>query len=517
MRRILTIAAVTVAAWVPNVREGRAQDDGVLRVNTQLVLVDVVVRNRDGAVTGLKEDDFHIFDNGSEQSIAVFEAVSGDPEPADAAQLPAGARSNRRNSSGNVPASATAILIDRLNTETDAQVFVNQRLNEFLATFDRRDGIAIYELGNELRLLHDYTEGPDHLLEVAGNLQPEHSLSLASSDSSGGFEADLSSVGLDRGLSEDFLQSNSGFDRRSSDYFLNERALKTSVALETIVRRLQGLPGRKNLVWLSGRFPFAFDARRRGDLANEVENTTLEQLESVGVAIVEANVAIYPVDVRGPGGEGADVGTISEHIADRTGGRTFRTNGVETAVDAAVTDAEMVYTLGFYPSVVTENGGFREIRVEVAGEDLQIRYRPGYFGFAGGTLPAPRVGLADLLVSPLDAGAVGLTGIAGKAADGSGYQLVAIVDAHDLSLVSIGGRRLGVVDIAMAFRASDGQAYVLPAETQSVNLTDAQFAEAEAGFIIRKGINTEGQTGSIRIVVRDQATGAAGSVWIPAD
>jgi hypothetical protein len=127
------------------------------------------------------------------------------------------------------------------------------------------------------------------------------------------------------------------------------------------------------------------------------------------------------------------------------------------------------------------------------------------------------VGLADLLVSPLDAGAVGLTGIAGKAADGSGYQLVAIVDAHDLSLVSIGGRRLGVVDIAMAFRASDGQAYVLPAETQSVNLTDAQFAEAEAGFIIRKGINTEGQTGSIRIVVRDQATGAAGSVWIPAD
>jgi hypothetical protein len=74
-----------------------------------------------------------------------------------------------------------------------------------------------------------------------------------------------------------------------------------------------------------------------------------------------------------------------------------------------------------------------------------------------------------------------------------------------------------VVDVGMAFRSDDdGTVFVLPMESRSVNLTDAQFQEAEAGFVIQKVIDTEGRTGSLRIVIQDQSTGAAGSVWIPA-
>ena len=518
VRVFATATALAVSAWIPGTPEGAAQDGGVLRVNTQLVLVDVVVRNRDRAVENLTADDFRLLDNGVPQTLAVFETVAGAPDPDSAATLPAGVATNRRNSGGSIQTSATAILIDRLNTPTDAQVFINQRLPEFLESFGQLEGLAIYELGDEFRVLHDFTEDPANLLEVARGLQPEHSLALASSDSGGGFEADLGTVGLDRGIAEEFRLSDSGFARRGSDYFLNERALKTSVALETIVRHMEGLEGRKNLVWLSGRFPFAFDARRRSDLADEVETRTLQQMESVGVSIAEANVAIYPVDVRGPGGEGAEVGGISEHIADRTGGRSFRTNGVDTAIQAAVTDAQMVYRLGFYPSEVTTDGGFRNLTIEVSGDDLQVRYRPGYFGFAGGSQPTPRVGLVELLSSPLDATSIGLTALAVPAPDATGvYQVMTVVDAHDLGLVPVGGRRLGVVDVGMAFRSDDdGTVFVLPMESRSVNLTDAQFQEAEAGFVIQKVIDTEGRTGSLRIVIQDQSTGAAGSVWIPA-
>jgi hypothetical protein len=48
-------------------------------------------------------------------------------------------------------------------------------------------------------------------------------------------------------------------------------------------------------------------------------------------------------------------------------------------------------------------------------------------------------------------------------------------------------------------------------------LSDEEYAVAvETGFLITKVVTTEGHAGRIRVVVRDRATGAAGSVWVPA-
>ena len=97
------------------------------------------------------------------------------------------------------------------------------------------------------------------------------------------------------------------------------------------------------------------------------------------------------------------------------------------------------------------------------------------------------------------------------------FRVVTIVEAHDLGLVSIGGRRLGVVDVGMVFRASDdGTLYVLPAEAHSVNLTEDQYQAENAGFAISQIIDTEGRTGAFRIVVQEQGSGRAGSLWVDA-
>jgi VWFA-related protein len=46
-----------------------------IRVSTRLVLVDVVVRDKQGKpVTGLKADDFVIEENGKKQKVATFAA-----------------------------------------------------------------------------------------------------------------------------------------------------------------------------------------------------------------------------------------------------------------------------------------------------------------------------------------------------------------------------------------------------------------------------------------------------------
>ncbi len=46
-----------------------------------------------------------------------------------------------------------------------------------------------------------------------------------------------------------------------ADYAETVRATRTAAALETIAGHLQGIPGRKTLVWISGGF--AFQLRKR--------------------------------------------------------------------------------------------------------------------------------------------------------------------------------------------------------------------------------------------------------------
>src|SRR5579862_2759854 len=83
---------------------------------TRLVQVDVIVRNKNGPVMMLNQDNFTLFDNGKPQKISVF-AVKGTPGARQSAvPLPPGTVSNRVTRNGQEAASSTVILIDRLNT-----------------------------------------------------------------------------------------------------------------------------------------------------------------------------------------------------------------------------------------------------------------------------------------------------------------------------------------------------------------------------------------------------------------
>ena len=53
-----------------------AQND-TIRVSTRLVQVNVVVRDKNGPVAGLKVSDFTVLDNKKEQKIEVFSVLDG--------------------------------------------------------------------------------------------------------------------------------------------------------------------------------------------------------------------------------------------------------------------------------------------------------------------------------------------------------------------------------------------------------------------------------------------------------
>ena len=150
---------------------------------------------------------------------------------------------------------------------------------------------------------------------------------------------------------------------------------------------------------------------------------------------------------------------------------------------------------------------------------MELRYRPGYFGFLAGDEDATRVGLADLLSSPLDTTSVGLVSAAVPMPDGTGgFQLLLVVDAHDLTLQPSEGRMVGAVDVGIVFHSGeDGEIYVLPGSAHPVSLTEIMFAQPNPTFVITQAVDTEGRSGSFRVVVQDRTSGDAGSVWVDAN
>ena len=94
--------------------------NGTIRVNTRLVEISVVVRDKSGPLTDLRKEDFAITDNGKPQRVDVFEMYDARTQKqASAGALPRGVTSNLRNAAGEIPKSATVILLDLMNSSND--------------------------------------------------------------------------------------------------------------------------------------------------------------------------------------------------------------------------------------------------------------------------------------------------------------------------------------------------------------------------------------------------------------
>ena len=64
---------LTITIWAQNPTPTPTDDDGVVKITTALIQVDVSVTDKDGKqVTDLKPEDFEILENGEKQDISNF-------------------------------------------------------------------------------------------------------------------------------------------------------------------------------------------------------------------------------------------------------------------------------------------------------------------------------------------------------------------------------------------------------------------------------------------------------------
>jgi VWFA-related protein len=526
--RLTTLLALACSA-------GASQDAPAFRSDTRLVQINVVVHDKTGPVASLTKDDFVLTDKGKPRAISVFSvessAQSNNAGSAGAA-LPANTFSNRPHAGSGSPGGVTIILLDRLNTldaagsnpyennvawfEDHALGFAKKQLIDFVKEMNPNDRVAVYSLAQSLTVLCDFTGDRDQLLKI---LTAYRATSITSREKAEPGETHTPAPG-------DFNQRVDQ-ERRTLAAMVNaERTRTTMAALFAIARHVADIPGRKNLVWLTANLPFS-----------GVE---------AGRALARANLAIYPIDARGliphasapgttddihavPGLQsslGAGISAPSklpgidtmEQLADETGGRAFfNTNDLKGAIRKAVDDAEVTYTLGFYPDPNSLDDKFHELKVRVKRSGSEVRAPRGYFALKETAVSdAQHQSTAmEAVLSPLESSAIHVDATLERGKDS--LAVAGSIDLHDLQLSEAPTVEVtGAVQVSIVQQDAAGRILDQTRNRYNIAFTKESYAaHLKSGVVFRQNLIPKEGLATLRIVISDLSDARVGSLIIP--
>ena len=542
-----------------------------LHVTTTLVEVTVVARDKQNRpVTDLKQDDFELYDEGQRQKTQFFtvQRAGAVPVPSAAPAPPSSVSSpvsparvfSNRSSESLGPNAITVILIDEMNIKCEDWPYARNQVIRFLQGAQPRDRIGVYVLLPEgFAIVRDFTQDCSALVKRLASWNgkvdrapcvPGHPLSGIRN------ELGMTLEGADAPVSVYRAQAPRDLDNPNRDYGADNPHWDLTVlslkAFAAVAGHLAGIPGRKDVIWLSDGFPLVAGAR----------NYHQEEMDAMRL-VNQANVAIYSVETQGlqplvpgfgaatpsqrlaqlkaknaavgndvAGTVGIPVGQIWKQqvqgmhdaliatqatlldVADRTGGRAFiNTNDLTDAIHSAFDDSLATYTLGFYPEAPRFDGKFHRLQVKLADRpDVNLNYRRGYVDAHGAG--DPKGLLEDAVWSPLDASGIALTARMEPAK--AGYDLSVTVGLESLSLQWDGKRWNGSIHLVIVQNDDEGGRYDYSDRTLGLALRQDTYRKMLAtGFSLRENVVLHPKATSLRIIVLDEATGNLGSLTIP--
>lgn len=552
--------AASVAAGAQSPRSGN-HPATVLRVTTQMVQVNVIVMGHAGQpVSGLTRKDFRLFDNGKAQTIAVFQEVVNRPSTVSSKPLPLDTFSNLRERSKDVAPSVTVILLDALNTPATDQAYAREQVIKFLGRLhpSDKDQVAIYVLGERLKVLHDFTADITPLLQTVRQYPGQIVSQLNAMANLPRLPTGASRGSADRWARE-FNQMENHSEQLELDSYHRQRMKMTSEALIAIANHLAGFPGRKNLVWISGGFPMSGSLNGRGYRTGRGLGGVGRKTNSQNIwvartvkALNNVNLSIYPVKAGGLGNtallqRSVENGSFESRIASgepaavvddsfdtmkafarRTGGHAiYDTNDIAGSIRQVIDDSKVTYILAYYPQGVKWNGEYRKIKVRIDRPGMHLRYRHGYIAIPEKARPAANVdaALETVLVSPIDATGLGFTvrmfpnGGAQSARKGP-FFVHYLVDMHDLTFKRrkrYWDARLTLVSDELGPHGRNLKSVSLTIRLHLKSRTYKRFLATGLGFRQRVPFPILPNAAQLRFVIRDDATGTIGSLSVPLD
>ena len=405
------LATVVLTATATATSPSAQQSQPVFRSRLNLVSVDVIVRDKSGAVVrNLTAADFEVREEGKAQEITNFnfEEITDNAVPAlRSADLLAGVEEKLTEESKRaVSASTTAARPAETPTPMTSDMLAGRRLitivfdvssmqpedvqravdsaNKYVEEkMSPADLVAVATVGSTLSVLTDFTADRTKVASALNTIAYTDGTSTATADASTAATDETQATATD---------DTTVADAAELDMFNNDVRLR---ALKTLAEALSPIEQKKSILYFSA-------GMQRSGQDNQVE------LRSAINAAVRANVAIYAIDTRGlqavvPGGDarqasgrgqslfsGRGVQQQFDQLASSqdtlttlssdTGGRAFTdSNDFGEAFARVQRDMSAYYLLGYSSTNPTKDGRFRRIQVRVKRDGMRVEARAGYY------------------------------------------------------------------------------------------------------------------------------------------
>ncbi len=416
--------------------------DQTIRIETQIVQVDVTVTDKQGKVIrDLKREDFELKENGKPQDIGYF-SVGTATRPA--RWLGTESKSSLKDATvAPAPTTTEAIAgryivlaIDDLHLSASSLLQSRQALLKFVdQQVGSGDQVALMTTSGQLGMFQQFTNDRDVLKRAINRLSVQERTVTNNFDVPRitPYQAELIDMGnqdaLELAVQEILRQSPApapptppgGGGRGAANATLGggtterERAMETARGmarmivlqsanytsaslntLQAIVRTLSALPGRKVMTLVSDGF-----------FLNNRSANTMDDMRRVVDAATRAGVVIYAIDARGlavsplfdasqpgygdeqPPGVRASVENASMDalrngpfaLANDTGGfMVMNTNDLNLGFQKVLQDTEAYYLLAFEPVEPYRDGRFLKLEVRVKNHpEYKVRSSKGYF------------------------------------------------------------------------------------------------------------------------------------------
>jgi VWFA-related protein len=364
-------------------------NDNILTLHTgvQLVLQDITVTDAAGhPVTGLKQEDFRIFEDGRPQTIKNFEERAPvDPalarQRADelAHRLPPNTFTNYKAFSGGT---LVVFLLDTVEEHgcgsgPDAQMSLRQGMLDYMKSVPPGTPFIILQLDRGLHMVQDMTTDVEALQTAVHGKRdfPESVPQLAAPGS------------------------------ELADANLRRRQIVTA-AMKQLKQYLGAIPGRKNLVWFSSPLYTNLALLLAGTPPTEWKSypTFAAYMANITASLQQSRIAIYQMQGTPVGGTGGpSMAATPEDIKAATEERhpgwgpdpvmaeMFLTQPVcnypqaKERIAAIVDHSQHYYTISYTPTNQSWSDKPRQFSVQLADPTLHLDYRRSYIGSSSDT------------------------------------------------------------------------------------------------------------------------------------
>jgi len=521
----------------------------VFRSGVNLVLVDVVVRDRSGAVVrDLKADDFELLEDGARQQILTFAyeeitssaapVAGGDTlwaasvRPSAPLAAPGAAASLKADVMPSHPLTSDEVAGHRLLTlvfdtssmdPDDVQKALDGALKWVDAQMTSADLVAVTTINTSLQVLTDFTNSKERVRAALS--------SLSSADSTAFAAVDASTSATDA-AAQTATDDSSTVDQSAQelDTFNNDVRLR---ALRTLADALQPIQQKKAIIYFSS-------GMQRSGTDNQVE------LRAAVNSALRANVSIYPVDARGlqaivPGGSArqasrgglsaftgsAVAGQFSQlaaqqetltSLASDTGGTAFTdSNDFGEAFNRVGRDISAYYILGFASTNTAKDGRFRRITVRVKNHsNVKVDAKDGYYAdrdFAHTAKNDREAQLMEQLATPIAATDVPIFVTAGWFRLATDRYYVPISVAVPGSAVPVASEKT-TLDVAGVIRDERGAPVGRIRDTITLPPTTSESLAARQ-VLYQTGVTLPPGRFSVKVAVRENGTGQTGTFEAP--